>query len=397
MNRPDYYEFHAPTRLLSGRDALANLGGEFTRLGASRPLVVSDSVIAGLGLLDRVAKALRGTGVAPAGVFDAVPADPPSDVVDAIAARYEETGADSFLAVGGGSVLDSAKGAAMIAASRQDGATGLADVRGFDIIRRRLPPMVAVPTTAGTGSEATLVAVISDPQRDVKMEFISPHLIYDAAVLDPVMTRSLPPKGTAATGMDALTHAVEAFSGRQANPVSRSYAATAIRLVSAHIRRAVADGGDQEARMALADASFLAGAAFSNSMVGAVHALGHSVGALCHVPHGVAMAVLLPHVMRFNLPSVEADYAELLLPLAGPEVYAGTPESDRARAAIASIEALQADLETAAGLPRRLRDCGIDEPDYGRIASKALNDGAVITNPKPLGLEDARRILKESW
>ena len=178
---------------------------------------------------------------------------------------------------------------------------------------------MAVPTTAGTGSEATLVAVVANPALQVKMEFLSYHLLPDVAVLDPRMTETLPPRITASTGFDALVHAIEAATCLQRNPVSDSFAERAIRQITQSLPRAVKNGRDRRARMAMANGSLLAGAAFSNSMVGLVHAIGHALGGVCHVAHGDAMTILLPAVMQYNLDKCRERYGELLLHVAGPE------------------------------------------------------------------------------
>ena len=267
-------------------------------------------------------------------------------------------------------------------------------MRGSEILSdAALPPLIAVPTTAGTGSEVTGVAVIKDTERDVKMAFVSFDLAPDVAVLDPRMTLGLPARITASTAMDALVHSIEAASGRQRNPLSDAYAHASIALIRGHLPAVLGDGRDRQGRLALANAALMAGIAFSNSMVGAVHAIGHACGAIAHVAHGDAMAILLPHCMRFNLDVCGPVYAELLLPLAGPETYAATPAEKRASAAIGAVEVL---METGArvGLPRRLSDVGVTAEQIGAIAQLAIDDGSVAMNAKELTLADARAILE---
>ena len=259
-------------------------------------------------------------------------------------------------------------------------------------------PFVAVPTTSGTGSEATIVAVVKDPEAQVKMEFLSYHLLPDLAVLDPRMTETLPPRITASTGFDALVHAIEAATCLQHNPVSDSFAEKAIRLICGNLERAVDNGKDRKARMALANGSLLAGAAFSNSMVGLVHAIGHALGGVCRVPHGEAMTILLPAVMQYNLDKCRDRYAELLLPIAGPEVYAATPPDWRARKAIETLTELRARLAEKTEMPISLVETGlVRREDFDAVARTALNDGAIIVNPADADYDEIIGLLEEVW
>ena len=242
------------------------------------------------------------------------------------------------------------------------------------------------------------MAVIANPAAHVKMEFISYHLLPGVAVLDGRMTASLPPRITASTGMDTLCHAIEAASCLQRNPVSDAFAEKAIGLVAQNLPAAVENGADRAARLAMANASLLAGAAFSNSMVGLVHAIGHALGGVCRVAHGDAMAILLPAVMEFNLETCAARYGELLLALAGPEEYAATPAPQRAGRAIQRVAALRQKLHESAGLPLTLRDTGrVEREQFEAVARTALDDGAIIVNPRAASLEQILDILEKVW
>jgi len=391
---PKYYEFQNAAKILSGRNALENIPFELKNLGASRPLLLTDRVLQDMGLSEEVIRSLAAGGIEPGGVFADIPADSSLEVVREIAGLYRDRACDSLVALGGGSVLDTAKGVNILVSS---GHEDLRELMGVEILRRRLRPLIAIPTTAGTGSEATLVAVIADPEHNIKLEFISYHLLPDVAVLDPRLTLSLPPRVTAATGMDALAHAVEAYTSIQKNPVSDAYAWSAISLIRDYLPRAVADGRNEEARLAMANAALLAGAAFSNAMVGVVHAIGHACGGVSRVPHGVAMAVLLPHGMEYNRDKVGEAYGELLLPLAGAEVYARTPGQARADKAIACVRELGLKFQRETGLPLTLREAGVVEQDLERIAQTALNDGAIIANPKEVDFEDIMGILRRAF
>jgi len=229
------------------------------------------------------------------------------------------------------------------------------------------------------------------------MEFLSYNLLPDVAVLDPRMTRSLPARASASTGMDALSHAVEAYTGIQKNPLSDAYAFAAIKLTREYLLRVVENGNDEEARLAMANASLMAGAAFSNSMVGIVHAIGHACGGVAHVAHGDAMTILLPHGMEYNLDAVPGYYSDLLLPLAGPEVYAATPSGERAARSVSAVRELITLLNSRCGLPTRLRDVGVQEKDFERIAKTAINDGAVVMNPRAIALEDVLTVLRKAY
>ena len=216
----------------------------------------------------------------------------------------------------------------------------------------------------------------------------------DVAILDPKMTKTLPPRITASTGMDTLCHAIEAFSCLQKNPLSDAYAAQAIELVRDYLLKAVCHGYSKEARLAMANASFLAGAAFSNSMVGVVHAIGHALGGVCHVAHGDAMTILLPTGMLFNRKVCKKEYAKLLLYLAGPEIYVKTPEEKRADRAIHEVLALRNRLHRLTGLPVTLKEAGVDPASFPEVAKVALNDGAVIVNPRQVTYDTVIRILE---
>lgn len=385
-----YFEFANPTKLCSGKGALEHVAYELEILGAAHPMVIGDALLEKIGTLKKVTDALG--GMTPGRIFTDVPRDSSIDTVNRIAGEYRDFGCDALLAVGGGSVLDTAKGVRLLI--EQD-ADDLLDLMGCECIaRRKHVPFVAVPTTAGTGSEATAVAVIRNPGLNIKMEYISQQVMPDTAILDPRMTQTLPPRITASTGMDTLCHAIEAFSCLQKNPVSDAYAVAAIKLVRENLIRAVRFGGSAASRAAMANASFLAGAAFSNSMVGVVHAVGHALGAVCHVPHGDAMNILLPAGMLFNCKACQESYAELLLPLAGQEVYLKTPKTERTKRAIGEVIRLQKRLNALTGLPMTLAEAGVDPARFPEVARTALNDGAAIVNPREVTYESVRHLLE---
>lgn len=392
---PSYYEFLNSVKIISGKLALENIPHELKNLGANRPLVLTDSFLVKIGLVQKVLDAFHESGVVIGAVYDNIPPDSSISIVNQTAQIYRLNQCDSIIAIGGGSVIDTAKGLSMVIT---EGTDDLRQLMGAEVLsKKKTQPFIAIPTTAGTGSEVTLVAVIADPERSLKMEFVSYHLLPDVAVLDPRMTTSLPPKLTASTGMDALCHAVEAYSGIQKNPMSDAYAFAAVNLMREYLAVAVREGKNEEARLALANASLMAGAAFSNSMVGIVHAIGHACGGVCHVAHGDAMTILLPYGMEYNMDVAGKYYGELLLPLAGADVYAQTPPLARAEKAVAVIREWAREFNRLAGLPVCLREVGVKEKDFEQIAVKAVNDGAMLANPKDAGIADVLGILAKAY
>ncbi|MFQ8989040.1 MAG: iron-containing alcohol dehydrogenase, partial [Intestinibacter sp.] len=217
------------------------------------------------------------------------------------------------------------------------------------------------------------------------------------AVLDPRMTMKLPPKMTAATGMDALCHAIESYTCMQKNPLSDSYAVAAINLIRENLLKVCENGNNKKGRLALANASLMAGVAFSNSMVGIIHAIGHALGGVSRVPHGEAMAILMPYCMEYNMDKLEELYAELLLPIAGAEVYSNTPKEERAKKTIETIKNMRKQLHDMTGLPLNLREKQVNKEDFEKIAQTALNDGAMIVNPKKVEMEDVIMILNQAY
>ncbi len=389
---PDYYEFCNSVKIVSGTRAVEHIGYELAALGAARPMVLTNAQLIELKVADVVLGALADSETEVVGVYERIPVDSSVAVVNDIARRYREIGADAIVAVGGGSVLDTAKGVTIVLTH---GAEDLLEHQGAEsLMGRRSIAFIAIPTTAGTGSEVTSAAVIKDTERHVKMGFTSLSLLPDVAILDPRLTVALPARLTASTAMDALTHAVEAFSCVQANPLSDCYARAAIDLIRDDLPRVIADPKDPMARLALANAALMAGAAFSNAMVGIVHAMGHAAGGIAGVPHGDAMAVLLPHGMRYNLDRVCNRYGELLFNLAGPETYATTPADARGAAAIEAVRSMMRALHDSAGLPLTLGECGVLPEQLPDIARAALNDGAMSMNPKQPTHEDVVEILK---
>ncbi|MFM5828944.1 iron-containing alcohol dehydrogenase [Aeromonas veronii] len=390
-----YYDFFCPVKLLAGEQALEQLASELASLGAHRPLLLTDKGVNATGLATLLANVLAEGELPVAAIWDEIPADSSTAVVERIAKRYRELDCDSLVALGGGSVIDTAKAVNILTSM---GGDHLLDYSGAGCLTRPLKPLAVVPTTAGTGSEVTLVAVIKDETSGRKVPFTSPFLLPQLAVLDPRLTQGLPLNITAATAMDAMTHAIEAFIGTAKNPVSDALALMAVEKIASALPQIIHDPQNKQLRLQLAEGSTLAGMAFSNSMVGLVHALGHSLGARCHLPHGLCMNLFLPTVLDYNRPEVDNELARLLLPLVGAERFAATPAHQRAEATITAIRTLRDTLWQAVKLPRTMNEAGVsDRSLLTEIRDLAVNDGALLFNRKDADREQLLTLLERAW
>jgi len=385
----DFYQFASPTRVIAGRELLASTGFEFVKEGAGRVQIVTDRVILQTGLVEMVEAGIIDGGLEVAGVFDDVPQDSDTGVVMRCAEQAREAGADSFLAVGGGSVIDTTKAADVIfthggAVPDWEGVYQLPRER--DGMGRPLPlaPLGAIPTTAGTGSEASPVAVIRDPERGIKFIILDFPLAPDLAILDPASTATLPPPIAAATGMDALTHAIEGVSSTEWSPHGDAYALHAIRLIRDNLERAVADTSDADARGNMLAAANLAIAPTGVGATGITHSMSHPCGARYRVPHGVANAINLPPVIEFNVAAGEevADQFRGVADLLGVDGAGGSEEVGRALAD--HVRELRARL----GLPGRLSEVGVPEEGIPQLAEDAMGEGSTLVNPREPTEED---------
>ncbi|RKG32785.1 iron-containing alcohol dehydrogenase [Acinetobacter tianfuensis] len=394
MAKP-YYEFFCPVKVIAGHAALEHIPFELAALGAKRPLIITDKGVRSNHLLAPIEAAFESTETVIGHIFDDVPPDSSLETVRKAAQLYRENNCDAIIAVGGGSVIDTSKATNILVS---EGGDDLLKYSGAHNLPKPLKPFFVIPTTSGTGSEVTMVAVVSDNQKNVKMPFASYYLMPHAAILDPRMTQTLPPHLTAMTAMDAMTHAVEAYTCLAANPISDAYATAAVKKISEHLFNVLDNPADAQGRLELAQASTMAGIAFSNSMVGLIHSLGHALGAVAHLPHGLCMNLFLPYVLEYNK-EVNADkIADLLLPLAGADIYAQTPAHLRADKTISSILAMRDRIHTLTKLPRTLRETGkVTEAQLDEVAEKALNDGSIIYNPKEATLQDLKTILEKAW
>jgi len=378
-DRATSFTWTGPTRVSVGVGRAALAAEQVTRLGGRRALVISDPGVAGAGLLDTVLSAL---GTLVVGHFTDVPQDSSFETVDRAARLGREHDADVVVSVGGGSVLDTAK---VVSACLSSGGRAI-DLVGVSALATVPVPHLAIPTTAGTGSEVTNCAVIHNPALGRKVYVVDDRLIPPAAILDPRMTATLPPGLTTSTAMDALTHAVEAVVSRQRNAISEGLALQAIRMIAETLPAILERPDDLEARVRLQLASTMAGWAFSVAQTGLVHGMSHALGARCRVPHGTANGVLLPHVMRFNAKAARATMALVAKALGctvaedggGDEGRAGEPDLALAMAGADAV----AELLVRVGHPTRLRDVGVDEADLAPCAELAVADLVTLTNPR---------------
>lgn len=403
MQLPAYYEFCNSVKTIVGHKALEQIPQSLKAINAQRPMIITDKGVEQAGLIKIVQAAMQKSKLKAAAIFDSVPADSDVKVVNEVAKLYRSKKCDSIIAVGGGSVLDTAKGTNILVS---ENAADLMQFVGYGNVKRKLRPLVAVPTTAGTGSEVTSVAVIANHEKNIKMAFGSLFLLPDIAIIDSRMTKTLPPTITAFTGMDALTHAVEAYFCLAKNPLSDTTALAAIQLIAQNLVNVVKKPTDMDGRLALVLASNLAGMAFSNSMVGLVHNIGHAIGGVCGVPHGVCMNVLLPYGLEYNLHKAANYIGELLYPLAGEEVYNKTPKKERPLKTVEYIRKLIQDLHDATDgkHPRFLKEVYdrsgkqmIPKEKLPDIARTAMSDPAQFYNPEDLDYNDYIMVLEAAW
>jgi alcohol dehydrogenase class IV len=390
----DFYQYASPTRVIVGRDLLESTGFEFLKEGAHRALLVTDQVIRGTGLVEKVEAGLVDGGVELAGIFDEVPQDSSTAVCDRCAEAARAAGADSFLALGGGSVMDTAKVADAVfthggTAREQEGFFLMP--RDDDGMGRPLDvaPLACIPTTAGTGSEVSMAAVIKEPEERIKLEIADFPLFPRLAILDPETTRTLPPAVAAATGMDAMTHAIEGYVSQDWSPHQDARSLQALRMIRDNLERAVQGGErDEEARGNMLIAANLA----ITLALGSVHAMSHPAGAQFSVPHGVANAIHLPHVIRFNArggDSIGERYRDI------GELFAldtGGAPTDAADALASHITSLVHRL----GLPTRLSQAGVPESGIPALVEGAMGDGTTLLNPREAGEEDYAELYRRA-
>jgi alcohol dehydrogenase class IV len=397
------WSFHSAGSLVFGRHAVGLLGDIARRLPARRVFVVTDAVLAKVGAVSAAVGPLREAGVA-VEVFEGGQPEPSLKLVEACATAARGFGPDALIGLGGGSNMDVAKMTAVLLAHSGDAR----DYLGDDLIPGPIPPLVCVPTTAGTGSEVSGAAAFTDTDNAVKVGCLSNYLRPRVAVVDPLLTVSCPPKVTADSGIDALTHAIEAYTAvdnadfplpagersvyQGRHPFGDLCAERAIRLIGENLRRAVSHGDDLEAREGMALAATLAGLAFSNVGVALVHALEYPVGGATNCSHGEGNGLLLPFVMRFNSPMRKAEFGRIAEWL-GEDVR-GLSVDEAAERAVVAVERLRADI----GIPGRLRELGVREEQLPELAAKASAIKRIVrVNPRPVTAADCEAILRSAY
>ena len=376
MNHPPpaTASFMIPPTVITGIGAAEQIGDQAKRLGTRAALVVTDIGIVKLGYADQLVNQLQRVGIG-ASVFSGVTPDPTLQNVSDGLDQYRDEGCDLIISIGGGSAIDCGKAIAIELTN--DGE--LADYMGVDKIPRPGAPLIAISTTAGTGSECTKVTVITDSERNVKMMLSSPYLMARVAIVDPLLSLTTPPHLTSAVGVDALTHAIEAFISKRAQPITDALALKAIRMISGYLRQAWADGENIKARTEMMIAASIAGMAFSNSSVALVHGMSRPIGAYFHVHHGLSNAILLLDVMEYSVVGAPDRFAEIARAMGEP--IDGLSLMRQADAAILSMERLVNDLQ----MPR-LGEIGIDREEFetvtDQMALDALASGSPANNPR---------------
>lgn len=372
--------FSIPTTIITGAGASDRVGEQAKRLGATNALIVTDSGIAKIGYADQIANTLHNSGIATSIFSDITPDPTLQNVADGLN-QYQNENCDVIVSIGGGSAIDCGKGIAMKLTN--DGE--FADYMGVDKIPNPGAPLIAIPTTAGTGSEVSKVTVITDSEHNVKMMLSSACLLPSVALVDPLLSLTTPPNLTSAVGVDALTHAIEAYISKRAQPITDTLALKAIELISGSLRQAWADGENIPARTDMMLGASLAGMAFSNSSVALVHGMSRPIGAYFHIHHGLSNAVLLLDVMEFSITGAPQRFADIAVAMG--ERIDGLSQMKQADAAIYAVERLVQDIQ----MPR-LGEIGIDKIEFEKVidqmAADAIASGSPANNP--------RRASKES-
>lgn len=378
--------YFLPTRNLFGEDSVKETGTLMQSLGGRRALIVTDGFLAKNGMAEQIQKILSDAEVESV-VFDGVEPNPKDVNVEAGLKIFEENSCDSIISLGGGSSHDCAKAIALVASNGGN----IRDYEGVDRSDKPLCPMIAVNTTAGTASEITRFCIITDTSRHVKMAIVDWRVTPQIAINDPNLMVGIPPALTAATGMDALTHAIEAYVSTAANPLTDAAALMAITMITQYLPKAVANGVYMKARDKMAYGQYLAGIAFNNASLGYVHAMAHQLGGMYNLPHGVCNAILLPHVEEFNLIGNANRFRDIAKAMG--EITEGLSTMDAARKAIAAIRQLSSQV----GIPERLRDLGVKEEDFAVMAENAMNDVCSVTNPRKATKEQIIGVFKDAY
>lgn len=380
------FGFFIPTVTLMGVGSHKEIGKQIKTLGGTKPFICTDQGIMSAGIADQIIAVIKEElGVEPVVYADTHPNPTDNNVHEGLV-LYQESGCDLIISLGGGSSHDCGKGIGIVATNGGH----IRDYEGVDQSTKPMPPFIAVNTTAGTASEMTRFCIITDTSRKVKMAIVDWRVTPNVAIDDPLLMVGMPPALTAATGMDALTHAVEAYVSTIATPITDACALKAIELISKNLRAAVANGGDMEARDKMCYAQYLAGMAFNNASLGHVHAMAHQLGGFYDLPHGVCNAILLPHVERFNMIAKLDRFVDMAKAMGEKVDHLST--RDAAEKALEAIQTLSKDV----GIPSGLEALGVQEKDLKIMAENAQKDACGLTNPRCPTLEDVIQIYKNA-
>jgi alcohol dehydrogenase len=380
------FGFYIPTVTLMGVGSHKEIANQIKVLGGTKPFICTDKGIVDAGIADKISEIIRSRCDVTPVVFSGTQPNPTDKNVHEGYDLYKSNNCDLIISLGGGSAHDCGKGIGIIATNGGN----IRDYEGVDKSSRAMPPFIAVNTTAGTASEMTRFCIITDTSRKVKMAIVDWRVTPNVAIDDPLLMMGMPPSLTAATGMDALTHAVEAYVSTIATPVTDACALKAIELISGYLRAAVANGRDLEARDKMCYAQYLAGMAFNNASLGHVHAMAHQLGGFYDLPHGICNAILLPHVSRFNMIAKLDRFADIAVAMG--ENIEGLSTRAAAETALESIKTLSADV----GIPSGLKALGVKEEDLRTMAENAQKDACGLTNPRCPSLDDVVSIYRNA-
>ncbi|MEB2630181.1 iron-containing alcohol dehydrogenase [Peribacillus frigoritolerans] len=380
------YNYFMPTKVEVGI-GLSEKSGDFIKeLGATRVLIVTDKGVRAANLLERIEKSLVAVNL-DYQLYDEVEPNPSAQTIHKGTQKLTEYKSDAVLAVGGGSSIDTAKAIAIMA--KNPGS--ILDYGGVGKIKNPPIPIIAIPTTAGTGSEVTNSTVITNKETSFKLAVISPYVYPSLAILDPALTLNLPQSITASTGMDALTHAIESYTSKAANPISQALAINSIKMIGEHLKKSYFVGTDIYSRESMLVASMMAGAAFGQSRLGNVHAISHTLGGVFDIPHGFANAALLPFVMRFNLQACPEKYKDIAIAL-GNDV-SGLSTKQAAEKAIESV----IDMNKNMNIPLNIKDLGVSLEYIEKLVEDSMRSGNVLINPRLTRPEDIQKIIENAY
>ncbi|UZJ26690.1 iron-containing alcohol dehydrogenase [Rhodococcus antarcticus] len=375
-------KFHAP-EIVFGPGSLVEAAHAARRLGGHRPMLVTDPGLVESGWVDELLGHLRDAALQPV-VWSGLTPNPKDHEIAAGYETYAAAGCDVLVGLGGGSVIDAAKGVAVLASNGGH----ILDYEGVDLVTLPIPPLVVVPSTSGTGADVSQFCIVTDTQRHTKITIIGRVLVPDVTVIDPRLLTTMPEWLNAATGLDALTHGIEAFVSLAHNPLTDHHALRAIGLVEQNLVHTIDDPAHTGHRSLMAQASLEAGLAFTNAILGATHAMSHQVGGMLDLPHGVVNGVLLPHVIRFNALGDPTPFLAIAASLGLPEARGPAPEAGEAVADAVAV------LARRVGVPAGLAQLGVTEADLPRLASLTLGDACMSTNPRTASVEQVMTMFR---